>query len=254
MLASTTPRRRAKVPLANPRRGRPQARGSPVVARVLRATIEVLARIGYGALSIEDVANRARVNKTTVYRRWATKAELVRAALRSMGDERVCEVSTGSLRGDLLAVGRSIILFAESSEGRSILRMLLAERMEPELAEIAASLRSEREANPRASCRRSDRARRARERHRCIAAHGSALRRDHSAPVHFAPAARRRLPRTDGGLVAAAAPRVGPSTPRDEPNLEPLRAAVFARLGRAGVDSGFWIAQDGLVAAVRRGA
>ena len=150
MLASTTPRRRAKVPLANPPRGRPQARGSPVVARVLRATIEVLARIGYGALSIEDVANRARVNKTTVYRRWATKAELVRAALRSMGDERVCEVSTGSLRGDLLAVGRSIIAFAESSEGRSILRMLLAERMEPELAEIAASLRSEREANPRA--------------------------------------------------------------------------------------------------------
>jgi AcrR family transcriptional regulator len=131
-------------------RGKPQARGSPVVARVLRATIEELARIGYGALSIEDVANRAGVNKTTVYRRWPTKAELVRAALRSMGDESVCESSTGSLRGDLLAVGRSIIAFAESSEGRSILRMLLAERMEPELAEIAASLRREREANPRA--------------------------------------------------------------------------------------------------------
>jgi AcrR family transcriptional regulator len=116
----------------------------------LLATIEELARIGYGALSIEGVANRAGVNKTTVYRRWATKAELVRAALRSMGDERVCEVSTGSLRGDLMAVGRSIIVFAQSPEGRSILRMLLAEGMEPELAEIAASLRREREARPRA--------------------------------------------------------------------------------------------------------
>lgn len=140
MSGSTSLRRTAKT----------QARGSPVVARVLRATIEELGRIGYGALSIEDVANRAGVNKTTVYRRWPTKAELVRAALRSMGDESVCEASTGSLRGDLLAVGRSIIAFAESSEGRSILRMLLAERMEPELAEIAASLRREREANPRA--------------------------------------------------------------------------------------------------------
>jgi AcrR family transcriptional regulator len=156
MLASTSPRRAPKPvpPSSTPsgvrKAGKPQARGSPVVARVLRAAIEELARIGYGALSIEEVANRAGVNKTTVYRRWATKSELVRAALRSMGDERVCEVSTGSLRGDLLAVGRSIIAFAESSEGRSILRMLLAEGMEPELAEIAASLRREREASPRA--------------------------------------------------------------------------------------------------------
>lgn len=138
MLTSTTPR------------GKLRARGSPVVARVLRATIEELARIGYGALSIEDVANRAGVNKTTVYRRWATKSELVRAALRSMGDDKVCEVSTGSLRGDLLAVGRSIIAFTASPEGRSILRMVLAEGMEPELAAIATSLRREREASPRA--------------------------------------------------------------------------------------------------------
>ncbi len=138
MLASTTPR------------GKLRARGSTVVARVLRATIEELARIGYGALGIEGVANRAGVNKTTVYRRWATKSELVRAALRSMGDDKVCEVSTGSLRGDLLAVGRSIIAFTASPEGRSILRMVLAEGMEPELAAIAASLRREREASPRA--------------------------------------------------------------------------------------------------------
>jgi AcrR family transcriptional regulator len=160
MLGSTTPRRYSKAALRSiastgaasgaRKAGQQLERGSPVVARVLRATIEELARIGYGALSIEDVANRAGVNKTTVYRRWPTKAELVRAALRSMGDERVCEVSTGSLRGDLMAVGRSIILFAKSPEGRSILRMLLAEGMEPELAEIAASLRREREANPRA--------------------------------------------------------------------------------------------------------
>jgi AcrR family transcriptional regulator len=145
MFGTTTPRRHLKA-----LRSIGHPRGLPVVERVLRATIEELARIGYGALGIEEVAKRAGVNKTTVYRRWATKPELVRAALRSMGDETVCEVSTGSLRGDLMAVGRSIIAFARSPEGRSILRMLLAEGMEPELAEIAASLRREREANPRA--------------------------------------------------------------------------------------------------------
>src|SRR5258706_6964872 len=150
MVASTSPRRAANAALRSLRTGGPHARGSPVVARVLRATIEELARIGYGALSIEEVANRAGVNKTTVYRRWPTKADLVRAALRSMGDDKVCQPATGSLRGGLPAGGRSIIAFAQSSEGQSVLRMLLAEGMEPELAEIAASLRKEREANPRA--------------------------------------------------------------------------------------------------------
>src|SRR5258706_13847132 len=150
MLASTSPRRAANATLRSLRTGRPQARGSPVVARVLRATIEELARIGYGALSIEEVANRAGVNKTTVYRRWPTKAELVRAALRSMGDDKVCQPATGSLRGDLLAGRRIIISFAQSSQGRRLLRLLLSQGMEPELAEIAASLRKEREANPRA--------------------------------------------------------------------------------------------------------
>jgi AcrR family transcriptional regulator len=150
MLAPTNLRRVPKSPVPTARRGKALERGSPIVARVTRATIDELARIGYGALSIEEVARRAGVNKTTVYRRYSTKAELVRAALRSMGDEKVCEPSTGSLRGDLLAVSRSVIAFATSPEGQSILRMLLAEGMEPELAEIAASLRREREANPRA--------------------------------------------------------------------------------------------------------
>jgi AcrR family transcriptional regulator len=116
---------------------------------VLRATIEELARAGYGALAIEEVASRAGVNKTTVYRRWPTKAELVRAALRSMQEERTCEPDTGSLRGDLKALANTIIEFAESSEGQSILRMLLAEGTEPELSEIAVSLRRERACNPK---------------------------------------------------------------------------------------------------------
>src|SRR5258708_31088310 len=135
MLASTSPRRAANAALRSLRTGGPHARGSPVVARVLRATIEELARIGYGALSIEEVANRAGVNKTTVYRRWPTKADLVRAALRSMGDDKVCQPATGSLRGDLLAAGRSLLPFAQASGGQDVLRLPLAERMVAALAD-----------------------------------------------------------------------------------------------------------------------
>ena len=60
-------------------------RGEPVVQRVLDATIAEMARVGYRALRIEDVAARAGVNKTTVYRRWPEKGALLREALAAMG-------------------------------------------------------------------------------------------------------------------------------------------------------------------------
>ena len=55
-------------------------RGAPVVHAVLEATLDELGLVGYGALSVEQVATRAGVNKTTVYRRWPTKAALVERA------------------------------------------------------------------------------------------------------------------------------------------------------------------------------
>ena len=56
-------------------------RGEAIVARVLEATIEELALSGYAALALERVAARAGVNRTTIFRRWPTKPELVRAAV-----------------------------------------------------------------------------------------------------------------------------------------------------------------------------
>jgi AcrR family transcriptional regulator len=49
---------------------------------ILEATIQVLGEEGYEGLSIEGVAARAGVGKTTIYRRWPSKAELVVAAIQ----------------------------------------------------------------------------------------------------------------------------------------------------------------------------
>ena len=65
---------------------------------------EELARDGFERLSVPAVAEAAGLNKTSVYRRWPTKADLVRAALTSSMGHDAPTVDTGTLRGDLLAL------------------------------------------------------------------------------------------------------------------------------------------------------
>ena len=50
---------------------------------ILRTTLLLLSEVGYDRLRMQDVADRARVSLGTIYRRWPTKAELIRAALQS---------------------------------------------------------------------------------------------------------------------------------------------------------------------------
>jgi AcrR family transcriptional regulator len=125
-------------------------RGEPIVHGVLCAALEELARMGYRALRIEDVALRAGVNKTTIYRRWPTKIELVRAALASDARCKIVLPQTGSLRSDLLAIGRTFVGLASSPEGQSVIRMLVAEGCDAEVAGLEKSLRTTFEAVPRA--------------------------------------------------------------------------------------------------------
>ena len=64
---------------AAPSRGRPR---DPAADRaILEATFRQLLEVGYGALSVESVATAAGVAKTTVYRRYPSKRDLVLAAL-----------------------------------------------------------------------------------------------------------------------------------------------------------------------------
>jgi AcrR family transcriptional regulator len=124
-------------------------RGAPVVRAVLEATLDELARVGYGALTFEDVAARAGVNKTTVYRRWPTKPGLVEAALTAAADAVPPLHETGDLRDDLIAVARRARDSMSSPRGRGLLRMLLGGCLEPDLVALAFSLRKQVEAPAR---------------------------------------------------------------------------------------------------------
>jgi len=77
-------------------------RASRVINDVLSATCEELDQVGYAQLSVEDVATRAGVNKTTIYRRWPTKSELVVNAIREYYKQSQEFPDTGTLKQDLL--------------------------------------------------------------------------------------------------------------------------------------------------------
>ncbi|MEV5314526.1 TetR/AcrR family transcriptional regulator [Streptomyces sp. NPDC052610] len=88
---------------AEPGTVRPGGRTARVRAAVLRAAGDVLAEQGFDRLDLADVARRAEVGKTTVYRRWGSVTGLVADLLVDMAEQSSPRQETGSVLGDLRA-------------------------------------------------------------------------------------------------------------------------------------------------------
>lgn len=114
-------------------------RGEPVVARVLDATLEELARAGYEGLTLERVASRAGVHRTTIFRRWPTKAALVRAAFERATRAIDFDWDTGSLRGDLAVFVERAGATMVAPAMLGFLRAMLGASAEPALRGLAAT-------------------------------------------------------------------------------------------------------------------
>ena len=121
-------------------------RGAPVVQAVIRATFEELAEVGFAALSIDDVAKRAGVNKTTVYRRWPTKEALVTTALLALPEEYFLMPDTGTIRGDVTEIADKVARIFRSFEGRAMMRLLFFEGPITQLAHVEAHYEARRQA------------------------------------------------------------------------------------------------------------
>ncbi|GAA1571360.1 TetR-like C-terminal domain-containing protein [Dactylosporangium maewongense] len=87
---------------------RPGGRTARVRDAVLRAAGDALAEHGLAGLDLADVARRAEVGKTTVYRRWGTVTGLVADLLLDMAEQSLPRSDTGSLDGDLRANARLV--------------------------------------------------------------------------------------------------------------------------------------------------
>lgn len=84
-------------------RGRGRPRSEEAHQAILAAVVELLAEHGLGGLTIEAAAARAGVGKTTIYRRWETKNDLVLEAMEQLRPPGP-PPDTGSLLGDLNAL------------------------------------------------------------------------------------------------------------------------------------------------------
>ncbi len=119
--------------------GRP--RSSEADQAILQTTLQLLVEQGYDAMSMEGVAAAAGVGKTTIYRRYPGKRELVVAAVSSLANTLETYADSGDVRADLYKfVGQ----FHRILKARNLYSMLgtvlVKEREDPELIELFRSL------------------------------------------------------------------------------------------------------------------
>lgn len=86
---------------------------------ILEATRELLVEVGVRGLTVEGVAARAGVAKTTVYRRWNSKEELALAVLLHTVKEIVAVPDLGNVRDELIAfVNGAVRILGRTLMGR----------------------------------------------------------------------------------------------------------------------------------------
>ncbi|WP_329053494.1 TetR/AcrR family transcriptional regulator [Streptomyces violaceus] len=106
------------------RTGRP--RSAAADAAILAATRAALVELGWSKLTLGDVATRAGVAKTTLYRRWAGKNELVVDAVAELFDELELPDS-GSLAADIEGVVLQFAAILARPEAKSGLMAVVSE-------------------------------------------------------------------------------------------------------------------------------
>ncbi|MFN6527135.1 TetR/AcrR family transcriptional regulator [Nostoc sp. ChiSLP03a] len=103
---------------------------------ILQATLDLLAEVGYESMSIEAIASRAGVGKTTIYRRYTSKEELVADAIESLRDDLAIP-DTDSFWGDMDILIKNAAKKIDSPLGRQTLALIISTASSnPQFAEV----------------------------------------------------------------------------------------------------------------------
>ena len=122
----------ADVSVLEPRTaGRP--RSAETDRAILDAAVELLVEVGYGGMSMEALAARAGVGKAAIYRRWASKEQVVVEALKTHTRHSIILRDTGDLRADLLDMLEGIRRAMIGEEGPIMTAFVSEKARHPEL-------------------------------------------------------------------------------------------------------------------------
>jgi len=123
--------------IVSPNPARPIGRGPKVRAAVLTAALAEVAEVGYAALSVDNVARRAGVHKTTVYRHWKDRAGLITGALTQHVADEVPVPDTHAIDTDLREYARSVVRWLTSSPGQVVFAAIMSDAAHlPEIANV----------------------------------------------------------------------------------------------------------------------
>ena len=106
------------------------------VQAILDATLSLLGERGYSRLTMDEIAQRARVGKATIYRRWPSKLPLVLDSVRGVSDEQLTAPDTGSLDTDVLTLLGTFIEALRLPLGQALVRLLADAAPDPELRHV----------------------------------------------------------------------------------------------------------------------
>ncbi len=113
---------------------------------ILQAVLDELGEVGYGALTIEAVAAQAGVGKSTIYRHWPGKLELVEDAFRTL-KAPVVVPEEGTLRERIVAVIEQVACLVEQSTYSTCMPALIdAAERDPKVREFHTRFSAERRA------------------------------------------------------------------------------------------------------------
>jgi AcrR family transcriptional regulator len=115
-------------------RGRP--RDPTLDARILDQVLALLASHGYAGLTLDELAARSDVAKTTILRRWPSKAAVAAAGVQRLALQSVDVPDSGTLRGDLHALLHGAVDTFARGRGQFVPRLLREAGHHPEIADL----------------------------------------------------------------------------------------------------------------------
>ncbi|MDF2500774.1 MAG: bm3R1 3 [Anaerosporomusa subterranea] len=115
------------------KKGRP--RNAVTEKAILEASYDLLLENGFGNVTVEKIAERAKVSKATIYKWWPNKAAVVMDGFLSAAMSRLPVPDTGSVMDDIIIQARNLASFLASREGKIITELIAEGQFDLKLAE-----------------------------------------------------------------------------------------------------------------------